>query len=237
MSDGREERPGDGILFDVVNTLIEADPPVAIAYAREAERQGVALDPEVIRDRFRRHFRDDEEKDRNGSLATSEANERERWCRLVALILPEVPDLPAAFERLWDAFGLAESWRCYPDVGPALAALDRAGIPFAIASNFDGRLRGIASRLPELAPYLDRLVISSEVGYRKPHPALYRAAMEAIGLPAGRIVCVGDDPVNDYEGPRAAGFRSILLDRRGRAPAGFSAISGLDDLARRFGAS
>jgi putative hydrolase of the HAD superfamily len=237
MSDGWDRRPGDGILFDVVNTLIEADPPVAVTYAREAERQGIALAPEVILGRFRRHFRDDEEKDRGGSLATTEANERERWCRLVALILPEVPDLTAAFERLWDAFGLAGSWRCYPDVGPALAALDRAGVPFAIASNFDGRLRGIAAGLPELTPYRDRLVISSEVGYRKPHPALYRAAMDSIGLPADRIVCIGDDPVNDYEGPRAAGFRAILLDRRGRAPAGFSAISGLGDLVRRFGAA
>lgn len=231
MSDGWQWRPGDGIIFDVVNTLIEASIPVAATYAREAERQGIAVATDVIRDRFHRYFREDEANDRNGSLATDEENERVRWARLVSQILPEVPDPPAAFGRLWDTFSLPESWRCYPDVGPALQALDQAGIPFAIASNFDARLRPIVVGLPELAPFADRLVISSEVGYRKPHPAVYRAAADLLGLDPDRIISIGDDPVNDYEGPVASGFRALLLDRRRQAPSGYSTINGLEDLA------
>jgi putative hydrolase of the HAD superfamily len=56
-------------------------------------------------------------------------------------------------------------------------------------------------------------VISAEVGYRKPHPAFYRAACESLGLPAERVLCVGDDPENDVLGPRRAGLRGVLLDR------------------------
>ena len=90
-----------------------------------------------------------------------------------------------------------------------------------IASNFDARLRGVVAGLPELAGLGDSLVISSEVGYRKPHPAFYRAACESLGLPPGRVLCVGDDPENDVLGPdRARASRAVLLDRSGARPTG-----------------
>lgn len=228
-------REVDGLILDAVGTLIEPSPPVATMYAEAARRQGVAIDPDEVKRRFHRSFRVDEDDERLGPLGTDEANEHRRWRRIVAAVLPGLPDPDRAFDELWDHFGQPSAWRTFDDVGPALGALRRSGRRVAIASNFDGRLRGVVRGLPDLAAAEDALVISSEVGVRKPHPSFYRAARERLGLPADRVLSVGDDPENDVRGPERAGLRGLLLDRDGRRPEGFASVPDLMALVRELG--
>ena len=224
----------EGIVLDAVGTLIEPTPTVAAAYAAAALRQGVVLDRGVVRSRFVRHFGDDDADDLRGPLATDENRELIRWRRIVGGVLPEVPDPGRAFDELWAHFGRPASWRPFADVAPALARLGAAGIAVRVASNFDGRLRGVLRGLPGLAPLADGVVISSEVGYRKPHPEFYRAACSGLGLTPDRVLCVGDDAENDLLGPRRAGLRAVLIDRDGRAPAELEALPGLGELVDRL---
>ena len=230
MSTAQQFSDIGGIVLDAVGTLIEPRPTVAEAYAEAAQRQGVVLDPAVVRRRFREQFGADEVDDLRGPLATDEAREERRWRRIVAGVLPELPDLERGFAELWDHFGRPGSWRCFDDVGPALNALAEAGRAVRIASNFDARLRVIVQGRPELAAWADRLVLSTEVGYRKPHPAFYRAACVRLGLPPGRVLCVGDDPEHDVRGPERAGLRGALIDREGRAPAALLSLPNLTAL-------
>jgi putative hydrolase of the HAD superfamily len=208
----------EGIVLDAVGTLIEPRPSVAAAYAEAARRQGIVLEKGVVKARFHRHFGDDEVDELRGPLATDEPTEARRWRRIVANVLPEVPDPDRAFAELWEHFGRPESWGVFEDVGPALRRLAGAGLRLRIASNFDGRLHRVARGLPAIAPWAETLVISSEVGYRKPHPEFYRAACASLGLTPDRVLCVGDDPENDLHGPRRAGLRAALIDRDGRVP-------------------
>jgi putative hydrolase of the HAD superfamily len=134
----------------------------------------------------------------------------------VANVLPGLPDGERAFRELWVHFSRPEAWRCFPDVAPALKGLREAGIAVGIASNFDARLRGVVAGLDELSGAVGPLVISSEVGYRKPHPSFFSAVCEAMGRPAGRLLFVGDEVANDVRGAQRAGLRAIWLDRRGR---------------------
>jgi putative hydrolase of the HAD superfamily len=213
------ESPGNGFLgvvFDAVGTLIEPDPPVAVVYAGSAARQGVSLDLGEVKTRFLRVFRDDEEAEARAPLATDEPAEYRRWQRIVARVLPELPDPARGFEELWTHFSRPESWRCFPDVAPTLDGLRARGFVVRIGSNFDGRLRAIVRGLADLAALVEGLVISSEVGYRKPHPEFFRAVRDAFDLPPDRIVCVGDDLENDVLGAERAGLRGVLVDRRGR---------------------
>jgi putative hydrolase of the HAD superfamily len=83
-----------------------------------------------------------------------------------------------------------------------------------MASNYDARLRSVAAGLPELRP-LRHLVISSEVGWRKPAPEFFAALCERTGLAPGAILFVGDDPANDYDGATAAGLRAVLVGEEG----------------------
>lgn len=220
----------EGVVFDAVGTLIDPEPSVSDVYAEAARRQGIALERALIKSRFARYFGDDEVDYLRGPLATDEATERRRWRRVVGRVLPELPDPDGAFEELWIHFGRAESWRLFADVEPALERLRRAGLPSRIASNFDGRLRGVVGGLPALAAWGETLVISSEVGYRKPHPSFYHAAAESLGLPPSRVLCVGDDPENDLHGPRRAGLKSILVDRERRDPDDLPRLAGLAEL-------
>ena len=222
----------DGIVLDAVGTLINPVPSVAQVYAATAARQGLIVEEAEVKRRFGLHFRNDEVDEQLGPMATDEAIEYRRWRRIVANVLPDLPDLDRGFDELWDHFGRPEAWRCFSDVGPGLLALREARIPVRVTSNFDGRLRAVAAGLPELAGLVETLVISSVVGYRKPHPAIYAAACDSLGLPPGRVLSVGDDPENDVLGAERAGLRGALLDRDGREPGGIAAFPDLLALAQ-----
>ncbi len=218
-----------GIVLDAVGTLIEPSPSVSSAYVQAARRQGVDLDVATVKRRFREHFSTDEVDESRGPLATDEATERLRWRRIVARCLPEIPDVSRAFDELWAHFGDPSSWVVFTDVAPTISALIARGFRLCVASNFDGRLRGVTRGIPELRDWVEPLVISSEVGHRKPHPAFYLAACDRMGLPPEKVLCVGDDVKHDVIGPREAGLRSILVSRTGTPPDGVQCLSGLDE--------
>jgi putative hydrolase of the HAD superfamily len=208
-----------GIVFDAVGTLIKPVPSVAEAYTAAASRQGIVIRPGEVRERFQHHFQNGGEHAGNGLLSTDEATERRRWRTIVAGVLPEVPDPDRAFQELWHHFSQPGSWRCYPDVEPALGGLADTGISVCVGSNFDSRLRGIVQGFSELSSCIDSLVVSSEVGYRKPHPMFFQAVCNHLGLPAHQVLCVGDDSENDVRGAIRAGLSGLLIDRGGDRPA------------------
>ena len=58
---------------------------------------------------------------------------------------------------------------------------------------------------------IDYLVTSEEAGREKPSPAIFTLCLEKLGLPAEEVCCIGDSPVRDVEGARAAGIQAILF--------------------------
>jgi len=222
-----------GIVFDAVGTLIKPVPSVAEAYVSAARRQGVVLDRDDVKSRFEVHFQSDEVHAEQGALTTDEATERRRWRKIVTGVLPEVAEPDRAFDELWDHFSRPDSWRCYPDVAPVLDALGVRGISVCVGSNFDQRLRGVVLGLPELRGRMESLVISSEVGYRKPHPSFFRAACAHLGLPPAKVLCVGDDPENDVRGAIRAGLSGLLLERGIRPASDLPYVTDLTALIQR----
>src|SRR5262245_53234572 len=181
------------ISFDAVGTLIHPDPPAPAVYAAAGRRYGSRLTEEAIAARFRAAFADEERRDQ-GRLTTDERREEERWRQIVAAVLG-VTDAEACFRELWDHFARPGSWGPADGAGPVLAELARRGYVLGLASNYDARLRPVAAGLPELAP-LARLVISSEVGWRKPAGEFFAAVVAAAGAAPDKVLYVGDDPLN-----------------------------------------
>ena len=70
-------------------------------------------------------------------------------------------------------------------------------------------------------------VSSSEHGLMKPHPSIFRAALDLVDVPAAEAVMVGDSVRQDIDGAIAAGMRAVLLHR---APARHALA---DELAAR----
>ena len=217
-----------GVVLDAVGTLIEPVPSVAQVYASVAERQGIILNVAEIRARFGRHFRNDDEDETRGPMVTDEAMELARWQRIVGCVIPEVPEPNRAFEELWRHFGRSEAWQCFFDVAPSIRMMREAGLQLRIGSNFDSRLRAVVAGLPDLAPCRDGLIISSEIGYRKPHPRFYEAACRGMNLPPSEVLCLGDDLANDVQGPARAGLKSVLIDRDWKTASSASFLSLID---------
>jgi putative hydrolase of the HAD superfamily len=59
----------------------------------------------------------------------------------------------------------------------------------------------------------DALVISEEVGYMKPHPAIFEHSAQLAGVSPEQILYVGDSPGSDMKGAAAAGYRTAWFVR------------------------
>lgn len=60
-----------------------------------------------------------------------------------------------------------------------------------------------------LAERLDAAVFSSEVGKRKPHPAIFEAALERLGVAPGDALFVGDRRLEDVQGAKELGMTTV----------------------------
>jgi putative hydrolase of the HAD superfamily len=139
-----------------------------------------------------------------------------------------VTEPDACYRELWDHFARPAAWRCLPDVGVVIEVLARRGLAVGVASNFDSRLRAVVAGLPELAA-IGPIIVSAEVGWRKPAPAFFKALITAFECSADEVLVVGDDFENDYAGATATGLRAVLV-ARGRP--GVTTIDRLAELCR-----
>ena len=196
------------IVLDAVGTLIHPDPPAPIVYAQVGKRWGSRYDADAIKTRFLRAFKQEEQTDRRFGWRTSEAREIERWRHIVANVLDNVSNPEDCFEALFEHFGRPEAWRCKPDTGKVLTDLTQRGLVLGMASNYDSRLHKVMAGKPELRP-IEHVIISSEVGWRKPAPEFFSAVCRIVQLPADQILYVGDDLVNDVRGAQAAELRAV----------------------------
>ncbi len=198
------------VLFDAVGTLIYPEPDVATAYHAVAREFGSRLEPAEIRTRFKGALRQSQ----GECEPTSETRERERWRGIVASVFDDVEKgSDALFERLWEHFAAPHHWRTFDDV-TVLGELATRGFKIGIASNFDGRLKGILAGHPVLAGCTE-VFVSSEIGYTKPDARFFREIERCLGVPASRIALVGDDEIADVAGATAAGWRAVRLEWNG----------------------
>jgi len=104
------------------------------------------------------------------------------------------------------------------DALPVLLGLKRRGVKTGIVSNTPwgspGRVWRSELARHELLTAVDAVVFCQDVGWRKPHPAPFRRALELIGVAATDAAFVGDNPVWDVEGAESAGLLPILLGGR-----------------------
>ena len=59
--------------------------------------------------------------------------------------------------------------------------------------------------------YFKTVILSSKVGIRKPNPEIYWMAAREIGVEPAKCAYLGDNPVRDVEGTRAAGYGMMIL--------------------------
>ncbi len=185
------------IAFDAVGTLLRSEPLVHEVYHRVGQKYGSSHSLQSVRRRFRRAY--ESAVSASPDLATSDQIERAFWRRVVSDVLEDVTDPDACFSELHEWYAQPRAWTCFPDVTETLEKLGRRGLRLVIASNYDSRLDQVCAGLEELRP-IELRVISSQVGWRKPHAGFYRALCTACGADPDELLMVGDHVANDVEG-------------------------------------
>jgi len=59
--------------------------------------------------------------------------------------------------------------------------------------------------------YFKTVILSSKVRIRKPDPAIYLLAARVMGVAPEKCAYLGDNPIRDVEGTRAAGYGMMIL--------------------------
>jgi putative hydrolase of the HAD superfamily len=198
--------------FDLFNTLITADP----AALREATRRlilsfaenDLVLDPEDFKKPYR------EAAMRFITEARAEGREtHNRFWISAALnsmgheIGPEDPRIARAVESYFSAF--FDYCHLIPGTKEMLAEL-QGYFRLGLLSNFTHApaAKGLVEYLG-LAPYFDTILISGEIGYRKPNLLVFELLVEKLGLEKSAIIYIGDDPETDILGAQGAGIRPV----------------------------
>lgn len=127
---------------------------------------------------------------------------------------------------------MQNAWRLFDDARPCLDWLHDNGLRLAVVTNAPGRYQRAKIEALGLAGRFDALVISGEIGVRKPDLRIFRGASEALDLAPERIVHIGDRLSTDALGSSRAGMRGVWLNRAqsGGPPPGVSMISSLREL-------
>jgi epoxide hydrolase-like predicted phosphatase len=166
-----------GLLVDFGGVLTT---DVFASFQAFCEAEG--LEPTLVRDRF---MSDETARGLLFDLEIGALTEEEFEPRFAAVLTVEEP--AGLIDRLFG--GMRPDERMLE----AVRAAKRAGVRTGMVSNSWGKGRYDRSLFPEL---FDGVVISGEIGLRKPDPRIYELGAEAIGLAPELCVFVDDLPGN-----------------------------------------
>jgi putative hydrolase of the HAD superfamily len=200
------------VLFDAGNTLVFLD------YERMAAGVGAALSLPLTGQQLA-----------GGAVEAARAMERsagndqeraatylEALFRLAGVANERMPEVRDCLRRM---HGERHLWCSVQEhTRDALSRLRTAGLRLGVVSNSDGRAEQ-ALAAAGLREYFDVVIDSSIFGTEKPDPAIFQAALDALGVAPEDALYVGDLYEVDVVGARAAGMEAVLLTSSEATPA------------------
>jgi HAD superfamily hydrolase (TIGR01509 family) len=190
----------DAVLFDCDGVIVDSEPPTFALLADDLAAAGLRMTLAEMEHAFL-----------GGTIGGIHAR-----ARALGAVLPE--DWTAGFyERLYAR--LSEGTALIEGIEAVLAALDAAGVAYAVGSNGAGRKMQVTlGQHPQVMARLKgRLFSGMDLGMLKPAPDLYLHAAAALGADPAQCVVVEDSPTG-ARAARAAGMRCL-----GYVPGGDSA--------------
>ena len=224
------------VFLDIGDTVMRPNPSWEHVYAIAFEEYGVKVEVEALHGALRRAYHHGG----YGFEAGFEATEDTSFARTVEIDSAALADLglepmpEAFFRRLSELFMLTANWHVFPDVAPALAALQERGLVVGAVSNWVWQLPELLHAL-DLVKQFDFIAASSRVGFEKPHPEIFHWALEQAKVRPDEAIHVGDHLDADVAGAQGVGIHAVLIDRRERfteadVPAGVPLIRTLTEL-------
>ena len=205
----------DAVFFDLGGTLVDTTVPREKIWSDVLHRQGEDVDPTELTAALRMADRDLDERfaDIQG------VDEKPFWIEYDSAVLKRLGTRLEAEDVIRD---LSDSmarmvmdeanWKDYTDVRPFLDDLGSRDLGIGLISNATDLARRVLRRL-NLERYFDPIIISSEVGHRKPSERIFQIALAEAGVASSRAMYIGDKPAVDVMGAINAGMNAVLIDR------------------------
>ena len=200
--------------FDLFNTLIYANPHTLDEALKRLVssliKDDINLDPEI--------FKSAHEKAAAQHIKQARQSGRETHNRFwisTALqdcgysIDPDDPIIARAVEKYFSAF--PENCNLIPDTLEMLELL-KNHYHLGLLSNFThaSAALDIINTL-KLRPFFQILLISGDLGWRKPHPNVFKELKERMGFRGEEMIYIGDDPEPDIIGAKTAGINPVWM--------------------------
>lgn len=207
------------VFFDAGNTLVFADRSKTLAplISRGVE---VSQDAIFAAERAARKFRD------ANASGDPKHTDQQYWNIYYQELLSLYPAHADALPGLVAAARNSASWSVVPPGTREFLQRLKKQYRIAVISNSDGHIDQLFVRLG-LADLFESITDSGKVGFQKPHPEIFRAALRALAVNAQESVYVGDVYSIDYAGASGVGMKAVLMD-----PFGTYAQNGLPRVTR-----
>ncbi len=205
------------VLFDFGGTLAQITPYWEYLYERACNEFGVQIERERIRpalragwDKYQTELGPDH-RSISGDAAAFWAGKREiQIARLRAAGITE--RIAEIAERVLTLDTDPSMYELFPETHATLQALRERGLTLGIISNHEWELPSMIEALG-INDLLAGVVTSARAGYRKPHPAIFAAAVRQFGVDPAHALYVGDEYWADIAGARRAGLDAVLIAR------------------------
>lgn len=185
------------IILDMDGLVLDSEPSYAFAWRQAAAAFGVELSEEVVSAWFGLEAREIE---RRLQASLGAVYDSSRYWNLA--------------KAYWQEYLTAHGVASMPGVGELLGELGRLGIPYAMATNSEGRYARHCLRLAGLENRFPLLVTREQVARGKPEPDLILEAVRLLGVPVehclvledsctGLLACqrAGAIPIRVFSGP------------------------------------
>jgi putative hydrolase of the HAD superfamily len=200
------------IAFDLFNTLITVEPhglgEALNRLVRSLKGSGLALEYEAFKQAHREAaIRFLEETRKDGTETHNRFWISEALKTLGYDVPPDDPRIAAAVDSYFSAF--LDLCHLIPGTGEMLQAL-KARYRLGLLSNFTHApaAKNIIEHVG-LDHSFDVILISGDLGFRKPHPFVFRQLIDRLGFEKDQILYVGDDPETDITGAGRAGIQPV----------------------------
>src|ERR1700739_1138256 len=192
------------VFFDVGNTLLF---PNRERIHTPFLARGFRPTPEHLRDLERRT------KSRfDSGMTTNGSPDHGFWWMFYTQLLSEIGlNDEAVLEQLVSATRNSANWdQILPGTVDHLRTIGQK-YPIAVIPNADGRIADVLRRCG-IADCFRTITDSGLVGYEKPHPEIFRQALESLNTQPEESLYVGDVYSVDYLGATRAGMHAVLMD-------------------------
>ncbi|MEE9253060.1 MAG: HAD-IA family hydrolase [Thermodesulfobacteriota bacterium] len=220
------------VFFDAADTLFYVKEGVGRTYYEVARSYCPDTTPKEIRAAFGKAFHSAPPLVFPGVNGEQRKSlEKRWWYDVVKNVFNDVgmfEEFDEYFEKLFEVFR-TDAWVLFPETTAVLEELKDRGIKLGVISNFDSRVYDVCDRL-DITKYFDSFVISSESGYAKPSPEIFKLALRKLSLAPEESIHIGDSMELDYMGAGSSGIKPLLLDREGK-------YDGREDVSRIYSLS